>query len=113
MKHTSKSESRRHQNGSTCVVFEYSANDEIDGSVAEINGRYPESGWALNSISSLEFFVISGSGTLTTKEKAIELSLEDVVIIDPNESYYYVGDHLKIFMACSPPWSPDQYDAHA
>jgi len=113
MKHISKSQSQNHQNGLSCVVFEYGSNGEIDGSVAEINGRYPESGWSMNTISHLEFFVISGRGTLTTAEKTVELKSEDVVIINPNESYYYVGNHLRIFMASTPPWSPEQYATHA
>jgi len=110
MKATSKSHTTRHQNGPTCLVLEYGGNRDIDGAVAEINGRYPQDGWAKNTVSTEQVFVISGSGSIVTKNVTKTLGQEDTLLIEPNEPYFIEGDNLRIFISCSPAWSPDQYE---
>lgn len=110
MKATSKSHAIRHQNGTTCLVLEYGGNSDIDGAVAEINGRYPEKGWAKNTISSEQLFVISGGGAVVTKDTKRKLGVEDTILIEPNELYFIDGINLRIFISCTPAWSPDQYE---
>lgn len=109
MKHVSQRQSVEHQNSPSCSVREYGNITTIDGTDAHINGRYPETGFAVNKISDVALKVLGGYGLLATKTTSQELKPDDVAFVPHGEAYYFEGTSLKIFMACAPAWSPDQY----
>lgn len=100
----------RHQNSETCTAFEYEVSGEkdINGAVIELDGRYPESGLAVNDISKELAYTVDGSGTLTCGETTTELSSGDLTLIQPGEAYYFTGK-LRMFISSSPAWYPEQH----
>ena len=109
MQHTPKRRATRHDNSLACTVWEYGGIGTIDAADCVINGRYPETGFACNQISSMSIRSISGVDRLVTRQRTVTLAPGDVVLLPPNEPYYYEGDNLTFFMVCSPAWTPDQY----
>lgn len=109
MKHKKLSQAQKHKNSPTCVVYEFGSNGSIDGADIEINGRYPEANFALNEQSDLVIRILSGSGKLVTKTAEATLSVGDVAFVEHGEVYYFEGQDLKLFMACTPAWDPAQY----
>lgn len=109
MKHVQKSQAIVHENSPSCSVSEYGHITTIDGADAHINGRYPEVGFAVNQISDVALKVLGGYGLLVTKTDSQQLMPGDVAFVSHGEPYYFDGSNLKIFMACTPAWSPDQY----
>lgn len=96
-------------NRTTRTVYEYGGNDEINGAVAEIDGRYPETGWAVNTEVSEIIFVLEGSGELITKERRVTLAKAALAVVETGEAYYFEGKSLRVFIAYTPPWTPEQY----
>ena len=95
--------------GTNCIVHEYCiADKDINGAIVLIQGRYPSTGYALNLVCKEMAYIISGSGRVVVEEKEYPLSQGDVVLLLPGEKYFWDGD-MKIFMACTPAWAPDQY----
>lgn len=109
MKHVPFSSAQKFENSPMCTVYEYDGNNEINGAVAEIGGRYPETGWAVNTEVSEMVFVLEGSGELVTKERRLALGKATMALIEANEAYYFEGESLRVFIACTPPWTPQQY----
>lgn len=93
----------------TTTIHEFDTqNDQISGAVAEINGRYPESGFALNEESKELVYVISGNGKLITVDQETELSKGDVIFLDSQEKFAWLGN-MVIFMATTPKFDPDHH----
>lgn len=109
MLHVSKSEVLRKNNSPSCTVWEYGTSSVIDAADSRINGRYPESGFALNETSTMSIRIISGVGRLATKQSSADLVAGDVALVPNGEAYYFEGKELSFFMACSPAWSLAQY----
>jgi mannose-6-phosphate isomerase-like protein (cupin superfamily) len=109
MLHKTRQQAVRHKNSLSCTVWEYGSVDGIDAADALVDGRYPEQGFALNEISDMSVRVLSGMGRLATQQASVTLAPGDVVMIPHGEPYYFEGQDLAFFMACSPAWSIDQY----
>jgi len=110
MKIVKKTQRQEFKHKTDCVIYEYDMGDyAIDGCVAEINGRYPENGWATNKISKEMTYVINGSGKIYVENIECNINEGDVILINPNEKFYWQGN-LKLFIPCAPAWHPDQYE---
>jgi mannose-6-phosphate isomerase-like protein (cupin superfamily) len=91
------------------VIWEYPTLDkDISGAVAEIHGRYPEKGFAVNKNSKELVFVLSGNGKIHTPVSQKEVDLGDVIFIDKGEQFAWSGG-MTIFMATSPKFDPKQH----
>lgn len=101
----------RFENSSTCHGVGYAVNDApLDIAEITIDGRYPESGWARNRLCHEMVRVLRGSGVLHMRDgTATHLELSSVVHVPPGEWFAWNGD-MDIMMACSPPFSPEQYE---
>ncbi len=95
-------------NSSKCSIVEYSINSELDMAIAEISGREPINGFAMNSKSKEIAYVISGKGEVHFKNRSDAIEPGDVIIIEKNEPFYWDGN-LKLLLVCTPAWSVDQY----
>lgn len=94
---------------STTNIHEYAMTDPIiNGAVADIHGRYPEEGFALNTVSHEIVYVIEGSGVVGLTDKEVPITIGDVLILSPNEKFYWQGT-LKLFMATTPKFDPAQH----
>lgn len=91
------------------TIFEYMMDESaINGATAIIRGRYPEKGFATNSISKELVLVLEGNGVIGFEDKKVAIEKDDVLLLNPNEKYYWEGN-LSLFMACTPAWKPDQH----
>ena len=94
---------------SSATVWEYDTKDaKISGAVAQINGRYPEKGFAVNEKSKELVFVLSGNGKVITPKGGNDIDLGDEILLDTNEKYAWEGN-MTIFMATTPAFDPKQH----
>ena len=107
----------KHENAATfknspgCRATEYDFKHENDLNIAGINldGRYPEKGYARNTVSKEVMYVTHGHGTLSTSDGNVTLNQGDVALIQPDEKYYLEGT-LELVIASSPTWRPEQHE---
>lgn len=102
-------------NSRTCDGVSFTAaNAPLDLAVINISGRYPDKGyWARNQECHEMVFVENGQGSMTVRGKErVELTAGDVVHIPPGREFAWDG-HLRLIMACNPPFDPDQYEVNA
>jgi hypothetical protein len=93
---------------STCQVAEYEINDhDINIALVQINGRHPKEGWAMNEKCKMMGFVKTGHGFVVIENRKLELSENDVILILPNEKYYWDGC-MTLLVPSTPAWTPDQ-----
>ena len=93
-------------------ILEYGhlGNGITNGTVAEVNGRYPQSGWGKNKVSDELVYVISGSGFLEMPHKKEALAEGDVAFIPKGQQIAWRGDNLTIFIPCIPAWTNEQHE---
>jgi mannose-6-phosphate isomerase-like protein (cupin superfamily) len=104
-----KTATKKFTNSKSCTAIEYPMEDpDINGAVGKINGRYPEEGRVVNEVCKELGYVIKGSGRVVIEGREIELKKGDLILIQPGERYYWEGN-LKLFMPCTPAWSPQQH----
>ena len=92
----------------SATIWEYNTKDKkISGAVAQINGRYPEKGFAINGFKELAF-VIAGNGYLVTLKERKEIDVGDEILIDINEKYAWEGT-MTLFIATTPKFDPKKH----
>jgi|GEM_PF-2201204 mannose-6-phosphate isomerase-like protein (cupin superfamily) len=109
MKHIPRSAVEIVQNSDSCEVTEFGGIESIDGADVAIDGRYPVTNYALNEKSDMVIRVLSGAGRITTRDIEVMLEAGDVAFVGKGEAYYFEGQNLKLFMACTSAWSSEQY----
>lgn len=78
MKIVKLEETQQFKNSNLCIATEYNFGDkDIDIATAEINGKYPEKGYCVNTEVKEMIFVISGG---VQSIKKTELSLSKLVM---------------------------------
>lgn len=101
------------ENSPTCAVFEYvTKSSEMSLAVAEMTGRYPVDGYAINHACIEMGYVLKGQGKLVTETQSVHLGVGDVVLIPRGEKYYWDGT-LTVLLPTSPAWYPKQHEVHA
>lgn len=111
MKLVQKDSAAAFTNGPTCEGIEYSFGDkDMNIALVTVNGRYPESGYAMNEVCKEAGYVVSGSGALGLEggEQTV-VGPGDAVLLQPGEKYYWEGDNLQLVMPSSPAFYPDQH----
>ncbi len=110
MEHIKQSQSTPHQNGEACIAHEYASEEpDINGAVIELTGRYPETGRAVNTVSKEQVFVLEGVGICAVDDQKVALAQGDQLLIQPGEKYYFDGS-LRLYIACTPAWTPQQHE---
>lgn len=110
MKIIKNNEAVKDSNSDKCKIIEYSFNDkDIDLGLAEITGRYPESGYCVNLVSKELIYVLDGSGYLCFENDKINFQKGDAILIDSNEKYYWDTNYCKVSMSCTPSWNNEQH----
>lgn len=110
MKIVKKAETKTNKNSDTCVAIEYPLKDnDINGAVIELDGRYPEKGRVANLKCKELAFIIEGSGRVVVEGKEEKVGEGDLILIEPGEKFFWEGN-LTMFVPCIPPWSRDQYE---
>jgi len=109
MKIVHKNQAKEFKNSDACIAFEYQLEDkDINGTIIELNGRYPSKGKAVNLKCKELAYIIEGSGKIVIQKEETKLNQRDMVLIQPGEEYFWEGN-LKMLLCCSPAWSPEQY----
>ena len=99
----------KHNNSPQCTVYEYLHNDtDIDVAVAEISGRYPEEGFAVNEKVKEIVYIVSGRGKIVLDGSVKDISAGDSALINSNQKYFFEGN-LELIISCNPAWYPAQY----
>lgn len=108
MKIRKKAESIQRNNTDTCVAYEYKLpTSAIDSAVIELSGRYPESGWVLNTVSESILHVVGGAGIIYFEEGSTLLEEDDQVLIQRGERYALEGG-MKLLFSATPAWTSEQ-----
>lgn len=82
----------------------------ISGAIAEINGRYPEKGFAVNEDSKELSFVISGNGHIVTPTQKRPIHVGDLIFVDKGDLFAWEAKGaLTLFMATTPKFDPNQH----
>lgn len=97
-------------NSEFCETLEYSFNDkDIDLGVSTITGRYPESGYCVNTISKELVYVLDGNGKIYFENDCVQFTKGDSILIDSNEKYYWDTTYCVVSLTCTPAWNVEQY----
>lgn len=109
MEHITKEQSVQGYTSKSCTVTQYPSKEpSINLAIADLSGRYPEKGFAINTKSIEQAYCLSGSGILVTPTQSFNLAQGDTIIIPTNEPYYWEGN-FSVLLSCSPAWTPDQH----
>lgn len=109
MKIIRKSDAVDFKNSEICFGKEYPWDDnDMNGAVIEVRGRYPDKGRVVNEISKELVYVLEGSGKLVLEDKTTEFDKADMLLINPNEKYYWDGNCV-ILTVCTPAFDPGQH----
>ena len=83
----------------------------VDMAIIQIEGRYPSEGeWAVNHEVHEMVHVTRGFGSVAVRGAQMqELRAGDTVHVAPGLYFAWDG-HMELAMACSPPFSPGQYE---
>ncbi len=109
MKILKSQQAHEFKNGETCTALEYPLEEKsINIAVIKLIGRYPETGQAMNTECKEIAYVTKGSGNVCVEGETVEVKKGDVVLIEPNEKFYWEGK-LTMLMPCTPAWRPEQY----
>ncbi len=113
MKTLKKEQAITRRNGSACTVSEYPIEDQdINGAVVELSGRYPDHGRVMNDMCKELIFVVSGSGCAEIEGETVDLSEGSMLLLEPRERYFLDGN-MRLFVPCAPAWYPEQHRAVA
>lgn len=97
-------------NADNCTYDEYDFGDkEIDFSTSKILGDYPKQAWCVNEKCKELIYILSGYGKLDFKNKQIEFSAGDAILIDKGELYCWKNCDCTVTMCCTPAWYPEQH----
>lgn len=94
---------------SDCKVWEYAFESKVlNIAKANITGRYPEHGKAMNTECEETYYVLNGAGTIQIGNEISTIKQGDVCVI-PKGQPYSVEGNLFLLIATSPPWSLEQH----
>ncbi len=109
MKIVKLEETETFKNSDLCIATEYGFGDkDIDIATAEINGKYPEDAYCVNTEVKEIILVLLGGGFLHKENETIPFKAGDAILIDKGEKYFWDA-HCKVAMACTPAWYPEQH----
>lgn len=104
-----KSKVVRVTNSKSCIAIEYgSRNQKINGAAIQLHGRYPDTGWAVNTSCTELVYITKGRINLLHKKGRKILNKGDLVILKPKEQFAWDG-HGEFLTVCTPAWSPKQH----
>jgi len=88
MVHIKKADRIKKNNSQSCIVWEYDfPSKNLGVARSTINGRYPVKGAASNNVCDLTYVVLSGNGTIHTRNGDFSLEEGDAFFISKNSQY--------------------------
>lgn len=106
-----KQDSTKKENSKSCTVWEYNfPNEDLGFATCKINGRYPNSGKAMNTECDEIYYVISGRGTIHHETGNFEIEEGDAFYFEKGKWYWVEGEDLLVALPTAPKWSLEQYE---
>ena len=106
----SKTSAKKISENSASVFHEYDLPfNKLSTGVSEINGRYPETGFDVDTEVEAVWYIVSGTGSIFVAGELYELTAGDMVMIPAGEKYWIEGKQLQLVVSSSPPWTPQQH----
>lgn len=97
------------KNSDHCIVSEFPIEDhEINFAIVKVSSRYPDQGRATNMLCKEIVYVQEGIGKIVVEGVEHTLSAGDVVLISPNEKFYWDGS-MTLHISCTPAFTPEQH----
>jgi uncharacterized cupin superfamily protein len=104
-----RDEVKKFKNNKACCGDQYEWKDEdINGALIEIRGRYPSKGRVVNTKCKELVYVLKGSGSLFLEDKEIRFSQGDMLLLYPGEKYFWQAD-CEILTVCAPGFYSKQH----
>lgn len=90
--------------------FNFSDDKSINDAYISIGGRYPQSGHAVNNVSTALVSIESGSGSIEIDGNKVRvLDVGDRLLIKPGEAYAFIAsEKLVIRYIAAPAWTSEQ-----
>lgn len=103
------SQTKKVQTSPATAIWEFPMDERaVSGAVAEIKGRYPEKGFAINEVCKELAFVVSGGGHVVTPSEKQPIHVGDLIFLNKGESFAWEGN-LTLFMATTPKFDSKQH----
>lgn len=77
--------------------------------VSEINGRYPGKGYDVDEAVEAIWYVEEGEANIWIGGEVYHVEKGDMVYVPMNEKYWIEGKNLRLVVASSPTWYPEQH----
>ena len=104
-----KDDSVKKMNTKNCTVWEYDLKKaNIGFAIANIVGKYPDSGFVKNVESDELYYVKTGKCIVEIEDKVHEMSEGDLLLIEKNKKYK-VNGNVELVVVNQPKWSKEQY----
>lgn len=77
--------------------------------ISEINGRYPEKGFDIDEEVEASWYVEEGEADIWIGGEVQHVEKGDMVYVPKAEKYWIDGKNLRLVVASSPVWYPEQH----
>lgn len=105
-----KDSAQKKSNSLSCIVWEYEfSSRDLGLAKAQIHGRYPENGKAVNSECDMIYYVLSGRGIIHYDNEHYEVTEGDAFFFEKKKEYWIEGQNLVVIVSNAPTWYPAQY----
>jgi mannose-6-phosphate isomerase-like protein (cupin superfamily) len=95
--------------GKSLTSLEYGFDEKaLNVAIVAVHGRSPEVGRVMNTVCKELVYIKSGSGTVEVEGKITNVTEGDVVLIQPEEKYFWQGN-LTAIISAHPAWFPEQH----
>lgn len=75
-----------------------------------LTGRYPETGFAMNTQSEMFVRVLEGQVTLSCEGYEATMKAGSTVLVETNRPYFWMPDgFVRLLVFSTPPWTPEQH----
>lgn len=108
--HASIVEAQKISEHDVSAFYEYPIDfDKASMGVSEIHGRYPQSGYDVDTKVEALWYVLEGAGQVSIADEMFTLNPGDIVRIPQNSKIWIEGDGLKLVVVSCPPWFLEQH----
>jgi len=104
-------DARKKENAPSCTVWEYDfPSKELWFAIVDINGRFPESGKAVNHQCDEIYYIIEGEWTIHQETGDYIIKQWDAFFFEKGKRYRVEGNNLKINVSTTPARFLQQYE---
>jgi|CXWL01.1.fsa_nt_gi mannose-6-phosphate isomerase-like protein (cupin superfamily) len=83
--------------------------ENVSVGVSEIHGRYPATGFEVDTKIEQVWYVEAGEGVIITETKEYSVEARDMIRIPAKQKYAIQTNHLRLVVTSTPPWTKEQH----